>query len=398
MKLLFLTPVFPFPLDGGGKIKAYFNLKILSGRYNITLVSFIRSGDERKYFSELYKFCGRIEVCLIKRSFFKNIFFILLSFFTDQSFIIRRDYVKKMQMIVDKIIREEKPDLIYVDHLQMFQYVKNHKGFKILDEHNVENLLIKRLAKNEPNYFKKIFLNQEQKKLMDLEKNACLVSDLVLTVSDVDKEILSELASHKVRIESIPIGVDCEYFSFKPRPAESEGQKKSIIFIGTLFWPPNIDAIMWFLNNVRPLIREKTGNVNLKIIGNKPVRKVAQLAKFENIEILGNVQDVRPFMRQGNVFIVPLRIASGMRVKILNAMACGIPVVSTSIGVEGVEVKNGENILIADTPKDFADNVIKSLDERDLSEKISLNARRLVEEKYEWRIVGKKINELFSSI
>ncbi len=356
-----------------------------------------------EYFEHLKSFCKRIEVCTIKRSAIKNIIDALKSIFLRNSFIISRDFVPEMQNLVDKITKEENPAFIHIDHLQMAQYVTQYpKEKKILDEHNVEFLIIERIYQTEKNIFKKIFAYFEYKKLKNYEKKFILESKQVFTVSDIDKKILNDISNNQVKINTIPIGVDTEYFSFKP---SSSAQKDTIVFIGILFWPPNIEGIRWFYQKVWAKIDKE---VKWKIVGMNPSKEILDLNKIDNrIKIYPDTKDVRPFMWDEGIFIVPLLSGSGIRVKILNAMACGIPVISTSIGAEGIEglkpvishqspvTSKQFNIWIADEPDEFANAVITLLKNKNLREQISINGCKLIKERFTWDIQGEKLLKVY---
>ncbi|MEW6088674.1 MAG: glycosyltransferase [bacterium] len=387
-------------------------MEALSEQYEIVFISFIRSEKEKEYVKHIKPFCKRIEVCNIERSVRKNIIDAFKSIFLGKSFIVLRDFVTEMQGLIDKVIKEENPDFIHIDHLQMAQYIKgDKKGIKILDEHNVEYQILKRIFEIEKNYFKKIFTYYEFNKLKKVEKEACLESDLVITVSDLDKRTLADMTCNNVRFKTIPIGVDTEYFFYQPIRNK---QENAIVFIGTLYWPPNIDAVMWFYKEVWGKLKNNNDirNLNWKIIGLKPVDEILQLAEIDkNIDVHGSVADVRPFMREGSVFIVPLFSGSGMRVKILNAMACGIPVISTSIGAEGIEglkpvnfnfckeqtnynlrfTIHDSNIWIADKPEEFIDAIMTLFINNELRSQLSQSGRKLMEEKYSWKTQGEKL-------
>ncbi|MDD5772192.1 MAG: glycosyltransferase family 4 protein [bacterium] len=307
--------------------------------------------------------------------------------------------------MVDNIVNDEAPDFIHIDHLQMAQYVENcNKSKKILDEHNVESFIISRISIMERNPLRKIFTRLESKSLEEFEKKAVLGSNMVLTVSEVDRKTLIDLTGEKEKIRAIPIGVDIEYFYYKPL---KNNNSNTVVFIGTLYWPPNIDAVRWFYEQVWKNIRKDISDLKWKIVGLNPVEEVLKLPVMDkNIEVHGSVDDIRPFMWGEGIFTVPLFSGSGMRVKILNAMSCGIPVISTTIGAEGIEglvpvntsTIQDYNIWIADSPEDFASAITNLLKNNDLREQLSRNGRKLMEEKYSWEIQGEKLLKVYEEI
>ena len=423
MKILFLAQQLPYPLDSGGKIKSYHFLKALSQRYEIVLLSFIRDEKEKEYLENLKPFCSRIETSLIKRSLLRNILFCGMSFLTSKSFIVSRDFTEEFQARVNQLIEEEKPDIIHIDHLQMAQFIQDlvvssqdsekektqNTDIKVvLDEHNVEYVIIERIGESSHCLLKKMFSAVESRNLKRFEKNVCKTADLVLTVTDKDKETLLELTDGEAKIKTVPIGVDTKYF----RTSEHwSSASNTIVFIGTMFWPPNVDGMEWFISKIWPLLKQSS--VKLQIIGRRPTKAIKALAeKDRSIELIEHAEDIRPYMQKGKLFIVPLRQGSGMRVKILNAFASGIPVVSTSIGAEGIEDlrpmvsssgnetqnTNDENIVIADTAEEFAKAIMELISNDNLRKILSENARKLVEEKYSWEIIGKRLRAVYQEV
>jgi glycosyltransferase involved in cell wall biosynthesis len=185
---------------------------------------------------------------------------------------------------------------------------------------------------------------------------------------------------------SVPTGVDIEYF----KPDGRAPEQGLILFLGSMDWMPNIDAVQYFVGSIFPIIKEKYPSAKLAIVGRNPIKSVKELSDDDkSIVVTGTVDDVRPYLRKASVMVVPLRAGGGIRIKIFEAMASGVPVVSTSVGAEGLDVENNKNILIGDSPEDFADKTLRILN-NELPE-ISSNARRLVEENFSWE----KVTDLF---
>jgi glycosyltransferase involved in cell wall biosynthesis len=202
----------------------------------------------------------------------------------------------------------------------------------------------------------------------------------VLTVSEDDRRAFGEYLPIE-KITAIPTGVDLEYF----RPEQRSGSNDTLVFTGAMDWMPNEDAILYFCSNILPLIREKAPEVKLRVVGRKPGKRIAALQEADaRLEVTGTVDDIRPHVRDASVYIVPLRIGGGTRLKIFEAMAMGMAVVSTTIGAEGLPVVHGEHLLLADTPEAFANATLTVLTQPLLRERLSRAARALVEERYDW--------------
>lgn len=394
MRILFLAHLFPLPLDSGGKIKSYHTLRILSSAHEVYTVSYLRDEQEAQLVSELRKLGGGIEVGL-KRTKIKQILDLTSSILSGRSFIVSRDYRRQMHTSIKEAIETFKPDVIHIDHLQMAQFVDFGGPYRVvLDNHNVESLIIERIARTAASPPVRAYAALEWPKLRKYELDICRRSDFVLMVSEQDVDSLRSLDDGLGAVEAVPIGVDIDHF----QPIERSSDLLNILSIGTMHWPPNVDSMLYFYKEIMPLVCERVPDCSLTIAGQKPVESIRALAGDKRVNIIGYVDDDRALSRQCGVFIVPLRSGSGVRVKILNALAMGLPVVSTSIGAEGLAVKSGEHLLIADTPNDFADAVADILTNREMAAGLGANGRKLVCEKYSWEGVGQRLLSLYDGL
>jgi glycosyltransferase involved in cell wall biosynthesis len=220
--------------------------------------------------------------------------------------------------------------------------------------------------------------------------------DHVVFVADEDRQVLRERMSREdSRFTTIPICVDPE-----EKPLVERGQRpRAVAHLGTMFWPPNVEGVLWFAQEVFPRVLAQVPEARFVVIGKDPPRKVRDLPQqAQSVEVTGYVPDPIPYLAETAVFIVPLRAAGGMRVKILDAWCWGVPIVSTSIGAEGIAVRDGKDILIADTPDTFAQAVVCLLRDPMLGERLRQNGRRWVEERYNWRRVYARWDEVYSGL
>ncbi|MFQ3549464.1 MAG: glycosyltransferase family 4 protein [Armatimonadota bacterium] len=316
----------------------------------------------------------------------------------NNSFIIARDHFNQMADAVKKISNDIKPNIIHIDHLQMAQYVNfipNTFKFKtVLDNHNVEADIIKRISERSDKLLHKLYASIEWKKLQKYELNICKRSSVVITVSDIDKKRLYSLDNTLKNLQTIPIGVDTEYFG----KVKYNPQSNNILHIGTMYWPPNVDSMLYFYKSIYPLIKKQIPESTLTIAGQNPVNEIIKLSEDKSVNVTGYVDDIRTIAENCGVFIVPLRSGSGVRVKILNALAMGLPVVSTSIGAEGIDIEDKKHILLANSNHEFADAVVKLLENKQFAKEIGDAGRKLVQEKYSWDIVGKKLIDLYNNL
>ena len=193
----------------------------------------------------------------------------------------------------------------------------------------------------------------------------------------------------------MPNGVDCSYFT----PSKNGMKPHSLVFTGSMDWEPNNDAIFYFIKHIYPLIKKKVQEISFTIVGRDPSDALIKLAsKDKSIELTGRVDDVRPYIANSCLYIVPLRIGGGTRLKILEAMAMGKTVISTSIGAEGLEVTSEENIILADEPQVFAKRALELFENNNLRKNIESSGRKLTEQKYSWDIIADKLGETWEAV
>lgn len=395
MNILFITQVFPLPLDSGGKIKTYHTIRNLAAHHKVRVLTYIRSESERQMVSELADVCDGVTVVPLSRNKLRQASDLLLNLGLHRSFIIKRDYRPAMQNAYHAAVAKFRPDVVHIDHLQMAQFVDLRDSYKcVLDHHNIESLIVQRIGKSAGSSLVKLYAGVEWPKLRDYELNICRNCDMVLTVSHEDKATLLNMDRALTNVSCVPIGVDVEYF----RPVFRDTGSKNILSVGTMYWPPNVDAMTYFSGEVFPLVLKQIPECTLTIAGQRPTASIKALAEHPSITVTGYVEDDRKLAKNCGVFIAPLRSGSGVRVKILNALAMGLPVVSTSVGAEGLEVRDGEHLLIADTARDFADAVIRVMNDRELAINLSENGRKLVCDKYSWSTVGERLIQVYRTV
>jgi len=395
VKILLLTLVLPYPPDSGPKVKTYNMVKYISQAHDLTLVSFVR-GDQTAEIEHLKQFCHAIYPIPIQRSRIKDGLALFKSMVSPTPWVIARDDRESMRGLISTLIKREKFDLIHADQLNMAQFAPAVPGIaRILDDHNAVWLLYQRMAQTAANPGIRLFLEREWRMLKDYEGRICREFDAVLTVSDEDKQSLVQAMGQDGNLIVAPIAVDTEEL----KPVQRDLQHTTILHIGTMFWPTNVDGILWFLREVYPIIQREKPDVCFNIIGARPPKKVIQASHdLAGVTVTGYVKDPGEYIRKTGVMVVPLRAGGGMRVKILEAMAKGLPIVSTSIGCEGIAVENGRHLLIADTPEDFAQATLRLLKDLDLSAFLSKNGRELIEKTYDYRQAYRPVGQAYESV
>jgi glycosyltransferase involved in cell wall biosynthesis len=406
-RVLFLTQVLPYPLDSGAKIRAYYVLRHLTQHHEVTLVSFVRADDRPEYVDHLERLCHTVHKVPIRRSRLRDARALLIAALTGRSAIIVRDEIPEMHATLEQLVRKAESDVVHADQTSMAQYAlyarsqipdsKSPRATKlVLDAHNALYRIPERMAAHEHNPLKRMALRREARALARYEACAYQHFDHVVFVADEDRQVLQKrMSGEDSRFTTIPICVDP-----KEKPlVERAHEPRAVTHLGTMFWPPNVEGVLWFAREVFPQVVAQVPEARFVVIGKDPPQEVRDLPlQVDNVQVTGYVPDPVPYLKDTAVFIVPLRAAGGMRVKIVDAWCWGVPIVSTSIGAEGIVVRDGENILIADAPDASAEAVVRVLKDPVLGEHLRENGRRWVEERYNWRRVYPRWNDVYSGL
>lgn len=292
------------------------------------------------------------------------------------------------------LLQRQSFDIVQIEFSLMWQYADIFRGIPVvLDAHNIEYEIIRQIKDTCGNPIKKILYSLEEKKLKYKEEEAWKKCNLCLTVSDKERDVIDSYLGHSNKVFAIPNGVDLKQFEFHPKA----DMGKQLLFIGGMDYQPNLDSARHFLKEIFPLIQSKVPDVKLDIVG-RELWKIDGRASVGGVEFHENVPDVLPYFGKADVLVVPLRYGAGTRIKILEAMATGLPVVTTSRGCEGIHVKHAEHLMIADSPSDFASAVQRLLKDINLKNSITQNARSLVEEKYSWEMLVGKMERFYSKV
>ena len=263
----------------------------------------------------------------------------------------------------------------------------------ILFEHNVEYMIWKRLHEVEPSALRRALLAIEWRKMRRYEALACRRASLTVAVSEADRALLAASAPH-ADIRAIPTGVDTTYF----HPNGTAEKPATLVFTGAMDWYPNEDAILHFMDTMLPEVRRRAPGVTLAVVGRNPSARLKDAGKAAGVEVTGTVADVRPHVAEAAVYIVPLRIGGGTRLKIFEALAMGKAVVATTVGAEGLPLVPGEHYVQADGPAAFAQAVVGLLQDPDRRRALGIAGRRLVEARYSWEQVGRQFESLCEEI
>ena len=387
MRILIITPRIPYPLHSGADIVTFNTIKYLSRRgHKFTLLSIMDGAPS--HYDELKRWC---EVHTILKNTNNSIWGAILNLFSKTPYTISKYQTPKLGSKIKKIIERKKIDIVHIEHLHMAYYRSFiRQGLPVfLRMHNVETTIMERFYRQQKNPLIKIYSFIQWRKLYRYERQVVEKFSRCIPITDVDKERLQSMNSKPVYC-SIPAGVDISYF----HAVDCEKEPYSIVFVGALDWLPNVDGICWFCKKVFPFINARVPEAKLYIVGRNPPVRIKKL-EGKNVVVPGFVKDTREYLAKSNVSIVPLRTGSGMRIKILQALAMGIPVVSTSVGCEGIKVTNGREILIADEEERFAKSVSSLLQDEEYAKRLGKNGLKLVREKYSWEEIAKKFEGVY---
>ena len=392
MKILWVKAGGLVPPDTGGKIRSYNILRELARQHSITFFSFYAAHD-----SDLHPDL---------KDMFDRVVSVPLGLPTPKSLAEMRDYGIRLlssepynitkycrpevRHRLHALLKQETYDVILCDFMAAAGVIPwNWPTPKVLFTHNVEATIWRRHYEVATNPIWKAVSWWEWRRMEAAERRYLRLADRVLTVSDTDRDAFAPfLDLEKLTVTST--GVNVDYF----QPMTVGETPNSLVFTGSMDWLPNEDAIFYFVDAILPLIKQLCPEVSLEVVGRSPSHKLQALAEAEkSMRLTGWVEDIRPFVARGSVCIVPLRIGGGTRLKIFEAMAMSKAVVSTSVGAEGLPVRSGENILLADTPNDFAHSVVSLLRDPNQRKRLGTSARALVQEKYSWS----KVAESFAS-
>lgn len=393
MKILMLTPYLPFPDSSGGQIRSYNLIKDLSKKHEITLFSLIKEDSEKKYISELEKYCKKVRVFKRSKSpwTLRNIF---LTGFGPYPFLVIRNLSPVERKAVKEEINKVDYDLIHAETFYVMPHIPNTKIPILLVEQTIEYLVYKHYVEGIKNIFLRILLSLDVSKLRYWETSFWKKADRVVAVSDVDKTEMRKLVPN-LDVGLVPNGVNLGFFKMK---TSWNSIKPKLLFVANFKWLQNIEAAIILLDNVFPLVFKSNPNVKVWIVGQHiPDEIKSRRSKNILIDDLreDNQEDIRNAYYEASVFVSPLRGPGGTRLKHFGAMAAKLPLITTTVGAEGLGAKGDKEVVVEDDPENIAKAVLKVLDQPKLAESIAQNARNLVERKYSWDKMAEYLDKIY---
>jgi len=408
MRILWLSHLIPFPSQGGGVIQRSSNLLKAASRNNdVTLLAFNQPEILRIYNKDINKsYTAALEAM---NSICKNTYTVeidstnkllgkhrlaLRSLFTRTPYSVNwlqsTEYIRQLMNITS----ENQFDLIWFDTISLAQYEKhipNNGCIKIMNHHNIESDMMLRRSQKSKNALEKLYFFLESIKLKSYEKKNLSKYDINVTCSHLDSIRLEKLIPD-ITAKVIPNGVDTEYF----KPKETTVTKVTkLIFIGGMSWYPNKEAMLFFTRNVWPLIKQLKLDVEMHIVGELPPKEITNTAlSDDNFYVHGFVKDIRDIFNQASIYVCPISDGGGTKLKILDALAMGKPIIANPIACEGIDVTENKNVLYAETPEDYINHIKYLMNNTEARNTISKNNIQLIKEKYSYDVIGQKLNNL----
>ncbi len=391
MKILMLTPYLPFPLHSGGQIRSYNLLKNLSKKHEVTLFSFIRSADEKKYIPELQKYCHTVKVFKRRQAWDpRNI---ILSGLTPYPFLVSIYLSSSVKKAVLKELNSHNYDLIHAETFYVMPNLPSSVSLPtLLVEQTIEYLVYQRFVENFKPALLRPLLYFDVYKIKFWEKYYWQKATRLVAMSVSDKNMMSKSVKHK-KVDVVANGVDVNHFNqVKP----NKPKDPTILFVGNFKWLPNKDAAKFLVTKIWPIIKKKLPKAKLWIVGRNPTSDILKLAKRGSIRITGDIDDIRTAFQKSHVLLAPIRNGRGTKYKVLEAMASQVPVVTTKLGIEGIEANN--SVIVTESADNLAKLTIKVLTNPNLASSMATKAKKIVYQHYDWLSISGRLDQIYQQL
>jgi glycosyltransferase involved in cell wall biosynthesis len=393
MKILVVSSFLPYPLYSGGHVRLFNILKKLSKHHEITLVCEKRPYQTEKDVKELEKICKAVYTIDRKKQWsLQNIF---SSGFSSSPFLLVGHTLPGMKKTLAELLRIQSFDVIHIETFYVYQNLPETTIPVVLVEHNIEYLVYKRFSQTKDAMVSWL-LDFDVKKIKKWEEHFWQKATKLVAVSPQEKKIMK-----RSDVEVVPNGVDIEKFQISNFKFQISKREKRVLFIGDFKWIQNRNAVEWILKEIWPKImlgvRSQKLEVKLWIVSKSIPQDLKELGDNTIIFDENAPEDTEDIFKQADILLAPLRVGGGTSFKILEAMASGVAVVTTPLGIEGIDAKQNKDVLVSNTAAGISDQVLQLLSDETLYKKITQNARKLIEEKYNWDTIVKKLEEVYKS-
>ncbi len=404
-RVLFLTPQLPYPPEQGTAIRNYNLIRHVASRCDAALLSFVHAGRESVDLGPLEEICYSLSTVLAPaRSLGARLRTLLTTRDPDMAHRLRS---ATFSSALKELLCAELPDLVQVEGIELAPYIPMMRRWLggacppiVFDDHNAEYVLQRRAWESDlprPRRWPAALYSFVQwRRLISYERAVCRWADGVVVVSEADARAVGGLLPALSPLV-VPNGVDIE--KYHPQLEDSLSLKHpAVVFTGKMDFRPNVDAMVWFYDRVWPLVRDAVPDVHLYVVGKSPHARLSSLARDPAITVTGYVEDILPYFGGADVYVVPLRVGGGTRLKVLEAMAAGLPLVSTTLGVEGISLVPGTHALLADTPLEFSRAIHSLLKDAKRRRALGNAAREFVLERYNWCQIVPRLYPLYDAL
>jgi sugar transferase (PEP-CTERM/EpsH1 system associated) len=381
----------PYPPTWGFVTRVYQFVRLLAQRHSVTLLSFA-DDDDRKHVDALRAVCAGVYTVPHRRTTRAKRVGQLASMFSPVSYQWRSHRSADMQRTLDALSREHSFDVIQIESSQLGCFAYDPRSALVVDEHNIEYELLYRTYLTEGSPVRRLYNWVEYKKFRREEVSTWQRVNGTVTTSKREEEVIQAIVPERP-VTTVPNAVDVQYFS----PSDQPVDRDAIVLTGLMKYRPNVDAAVYFVREILPHLLTARPNLVFYIVGGEPPEEVRQLAG-RNVVVTGTVPDVRPYVYRAAVFVVPLRMGGGTRLKVLEGLSMKKAMVSTSLGCEGIDVENDKHLLVADTPQAFATAVRCLLDDPQRGEALAAAGRDLVNRQYRWERVVDGLEAFYGTL
>lgn len=391
MKVLMVDEEVPWPLNTGKRIRTYNLVQRLQKKHSITYLCY---GDLGQALPD----CPNVDLVTLPSPILEQkglCFYVALlgNIISSRPYIVDRHFSPKMAIKALGLVDRENFDLVHCEWTPYTENIRHLIGKlpTVLSAHNVESQIWERYYRAENNPIKKIYIYLQWRKLVRYEAEAAKLYSVVSTVSELDREVfVGKYGCDQAMV--VPNGVDENYFS----PVRSVVMPGSMVFTGSMDWRPNQDGFRYFVEEIFPLIRKRQPQATFTVVGRKPPHWLTTIAEqADGVTVTGTVDDVRPYISRRALYVVPLRVGGGSRLKILEALSMSKVVLSTTVGAEGLMLEDGKHILLRNTPQQFADTACAVLSDPGSFACLGPEGRKLIIEKYTWDSIAKTMSEVW---
>jgi polysaccharide biosynthesis protein PslH len=398
MRILFVTYGLPWPPRSGVRIRDFNLIKYLSRHHSILLLSLLEFPEEVEQLVQLSPYCEMVDAVIARRlGLREGVVAVGRTMRARRPLATQGFYSEELAARIQAVVASRNVDVVQIEHSFLAPYVdvlpEGTRYKKVLSFHNVGFQQYRRMTRLRLGFADRLGFAVKALLMRGWEVAHAEKFDHCIVVSPAERHVL-QAAGLTRPISVIHNGVDTELY--RPLPEARSGNV--LLFVGTMGYAPNVDAVLYFHRAIMPLIRRRVPDVELIVVGAHPRPQIRKLAMHSDVTVTGKVPDVVPYYERSRVSIVPLRAGGGTRLKILESMALGRPVVSTSIGCEGLDVVNQVDLLIADAPAAFAEGVVRLLLDRELRARIARHGRQVVERRYDWSAVSNRLATIYRDL